>query len=312
MEQKTKRIKYDDARTLLRRCFRNSLFSSVPFDIWKDILDKTTVETTNTVVAITLTCRGFQDLVRFLQVNNLVLAKRYRRDGWIAQAKKCLENCVEQGNLDAKYCMADAYRFGGWGFEIDEYKGLCMFEELQTTGLFVVSWIVSEQPTGRPDISMIKDTFQIGEYYYYGSERGCAIPYYTIAANEGNEFAQYKLGIFYLDQQNLTLAIHWLYKSAAAGYVRAQTELYWLLYGNDIYHDYALLTAAAKQKHNDARKHLTNLHNNPAMMKWFIKKNKKIKKTLYLQYRSNSRRFLVFYILHVVQYRVFVKSHRLF
>lgn len=104
--------------------FRNQLFSRVPFDIWKDIIDKTTAETTDTIMIVTQTCKGFQDLVWYLQTNNLPLAKRYRRDGWIAQAKKCLESCVEQGNLDAKYCMADAYRFGGWGFQVDECKGM--------------------------------------------------------------------------------------------------------------------------------------------------------------------------------------------
>jgi hypothetical protein len=203
MEQKSKRIKYDDARSLLRRCFRNSLFSSVPFDIWKDILNKTTEETTNTIVTLTQTCRGFQDLVQFLQVNNLVLAKRYRRDGWIAQAKKCLENCVEQGNLDAKYCMADAKRFGGWGFEIDEMKGIEMLRELQSTGLFTLPWPVIPVVFEEQTLSALKDTFQIAEYHYYHDYNveedamgRYSTTYYKIAANEGNEFAQYKLGIF--------------------------------------------------------------------------------------------------------------------
>lgn len=112
MEQSTKRVRYDDARTLLRRCFRNQLCSQIPFDIWKNILITTTEDSTRVLGVVAQTCSAFRDLLSFLQQNNLPLAKAYRRDGQIKQAKMCLQNCVDSGNLDAKYHLADAVRHG--------------------------------------------------------------------------------------------------------------------------------------------------------------------------------------------------------
>lgn len=232
MEQQPKRIKYDDARSLLRRCFRNPLFSLVPFDIWKDILEKTTVQTTTTLVRITQTCKGFKDLVEYLQTNNLPLAKRYRRDGWITHAKKCLESCIENGNLDAKYCLLSAYMLGGWGYESNVGVANKMLREY-TDALYIFTPLCLST-TERPISEWIQE------------------------AVKGNEFVQFQLGLYYNNQGKRSLAIHWLFKSAVQGYAHAQYHYDSILYGGGTLYGGGIsknrfwLYAAAKQGHSDA------------------------------------------------------------
>jgi TPR repeat protein len=255
MEQSTKRVRYDDARTLLRRCFRNQLCSQIPFDIWKNILSKTTEDSTRVLGVVAQTCSAFRDLLSFLQHNNLPLAKAYRRDGQIKQAKMCLQNCVDSGNLDAKYHLADALvHDGGWGFSEDNKLGNEMFKELKNSdfdhhpSLFVFG---RRDKTDHQKALSLKDPFMIGEYYRTHGLPDIAIPYYIVAANNGNEFAQFHSGMYYFDEcGKIHLAILYLYKSASQGYANAQYQLYKAM-GEQSSH---WLIAARRQGHSCSNK----------------------------------------------------------
>lgn len=249
MEQSTKRVRYDDARTLLRRCFRNQLCSQIPFDIWKNILSKTTEESTRVLGVVAQTCSAFRDLLSFLQQNNLPLAKAYRRDGQIKQAKRCLQNCVDSGNLDAKYHLADSLRDGGWGFLADNNLAKEMFKELEDTGLYIdpFSWapLLSQDKVNDQKAFSFKDPFMIGEYYRVHGKEDIAIPHYIVAADNGNEFAQFRMGMYYHMKGKKHNAIQWFYKSAIQGYASAKFQLYMCM--GDGFH---LVKSAVRQGHN--------------------------------------------------------------
>lgn len=256
MEQSTKRVRYDDARTLLRRCFRNQLCSQIPFDIWKNILSKTTEDSTRVLGVVAQTCSAFRDLLLFLQQNNLPLAKAYRRDGQIKQAKTCLQNCVDSGNLDAKYHMADALRHGGWGFPDDNNLAKKMFKELEDTGYYVdpdglIFLFLMPGITGIVDDEKalsFNDPFMIGEYYRAHNMQHIAMAHYSVAADNGNEFAQFRIGMYYYGLGKIHTAIQWLYKSAIQGYAHAQYHFYKAM-GDQGGH---MKIAAIRQGHNRA------------------------------------------------------------
>jgi hypothetical protein len=258
MENSTKRVRYDDARTLLRRCFRNQLCSQIPFDIWKNILITTTEDSTRVLGVIAQTCSAFRDLLSFLQQNNLPLAKAYRRDGQINQAKMCLENCFRHDNLEATYHMAYAYYYGGWGVERDTKKAHEWFLELEKTGLYIYPSFMDKYSVPiyneKNPPTNTRDAFLNAEFYatnYGWGEGELTVSYYIIAANQGNEFAQFRLGLFYLTQGKRSLAIHWFFKSANQGYATAQFELA-RIYSESFKYpsDYSYLVNAARAQNN--------------------------------------------------------------
>lgn len=97
----------DQARSLLKNCFRNRLFSFVPYEIWKEIVCYSHL---NTICFLAQTCWGFKELVE--DVRSLDLALKYRREGDIDLALKYLQRCANCGCAKAMFHLGYALRRG--------------------------------------------------------------------------------------------------------------------------------------------------------------------------------------------------------
>lgn len=230
MQKSTKKIKYDDARSLLRQCFRNPLFTQVPFDIWKVIVYKTTEETARTIATLAQASKGFKEVARQLQTTRFSIAKMYRKEGQIRQAKKYIEECVNSGNLEAKHHFAYALLDGGWGFEKDKtLAGILFLDLYQQTRLYIHPNTNSHYVLNKDEIekSLLTsgDSYAIGEYYRIFESLQKAIPHYEIAAKQGNEFAQWRLGAYHLRFGKLIEGVYWYQRSAEQGFAAAQFDL---------------------------------------------------------------------------------------
>lgn len=245
----------EEARQLLKRCFKNHcLYSQIPFEIWKEIVNRTTLRSMECVAQ---TCRPFKKLVAVLRTNNFLFAKRCRKQDQIKMAKKHLQECVEDGNLEAMYHLACAFWDGGWGFEQDRHSALTLFHKLEDTGLYVRPFLTHDPRSSDDELGELLlasgDPYVIGQYYrIFKSDHKTANSFYEIAALCGNEFAQLQLCNYFLsiskyvfegsDDENFKLAKYWLFKSANQGNALAQFQ-----YGLFMNIDEFWISKAAKQ-----------------------------------------------------------------
>lgn len=244
MEKSIKKQKPNNShelRQLLKRCFKkHHLYSQIPFEIWKEIINRTTLKSMERVAQ---TCRSFKKLVAMLRTNNFLFAKRCRKEDQIKMAKKYLQECVEDGNLEAMYHLACAYWDGGWGYQQDRHSALALFHKLEDTGLYVRPFLRHDPSSSDDELGELLlasgDSYAIGQYYrIFKSDHKIANSFYEIAAKNGNEFAQLQLSIYFLSvskyifnataceekDENFNLATYWLFKSANQGNAIAQFQ----------------------------------------------------------------------------------------
>lgn len=114
-----KELSNNDSRPSLKNCFKNYLFSLVPYEIWRDILSNAD---SKSVVRLCQTCKGFNRAATNLQNSLLDLAKEHRKEDQIALASNCLQKSADFGNKTAMFYLGIAKLDGGWGFEKDAEK----------------------------------------------------------------------------------------------------------------------------------------------------------------------------------------------
>lgn len=240
MEQSTKRVRYDDARALLRRCFRNQLCSYVPYAIWRDIIVPHC--TPKTISLLLQTCKAFKELVDDIAENNVELAMLFRKEGQLGLAMKYLLQCANIGNGMAMYFLGNAYSHREWGVQVyDCYEGTKWYKKAAERGnIYAMVRFASNLKSGYGcpkdlDLSDIwakkvvlsNNLYAIGEYHYFGLDTdksyGKAFSYFVAAATKNintyeQSMAQHMCGYLMYSDQFYKEALEWYLKSASLGY----------------------------------------------------------------------------------------------
>lgn len=101
-----------ESRTQLKKCFKDALFSLVPFEIWLDIISSTKLKI---IFKVAQMCTGFKGLVDKYIKTNFRFALMCRQQLQMPMAKKCLELCAVNGNdPDAILHFVCAIESNGW------------------------------------------------------------------------------------------------------------------------------------------------------------------------------------------------------
>lgn len=106
----------EEARNLLKNCFKNALFSVVPFEIWRMIVVNADEKS---IALIARTCWGFKEIVEDLRNVLLEFACRFRKEDKIELALKYLKTSAACGNTKAMIRIGEALTESGWGLGID-------------------------------------------------------------------------------------------------------------------------------------------------------------------------------------------------
>lgn len=253
---------FEEARVLLRRCFKKPLYALVPYDIWKNFIF-VQVEDLKTLGVVAQLSRGSKCVVEEIRKNNMALAKRYRREGQIPMALKCLRSSAECNNPEALFELGWAYCNGGWGVPKNYEKGLGLYVDAAELGngkaVIEYGW---EAIALELDVSYaeewFKKGFNSGDLYarawcYFNAAAGVkrnyqkSISYYFAAALEQEiALAQFTLGEiyqdfdsqndddFYLDEEldaaiaqqpNLHTAFSWHMMAAKQGFYVSQKKI---------------------------------------------------------------------------------------
>lgn len=120
-----------EARSLFKNCFKSGFFLQVPFEIWKNVIF---VADLKSIGLLSQTCWGFKELIENVRESNIVVALRYRREGQIPHALKCLQRCAYFGNSFAMFHLGYGYWDGGWGLKRDPKQAVQWFKRAAEDG----------------------------------------------------------------------------------------------------------------------------------------------------------------------------------
>jgi TPR repeat protein len=232
-----------EARTVLRRCFGNTMFAFVPFEIWRDIVSEAEAII---VVRLSQTSKGFKELVDNLRKLLLEHALKYRREDKIERARIYILRCADIGNATAMFHVGYAYVHGGWGLMKDEEdeenveKGVEWFKKSAYCGngsamIYYARFQRSsyESYWWMAKAQALKDSYAVGHGHFFGigvpESKKTALHYFKLSAEEGSEHGQmmlfkclrYGYAVLPDEQQGF----YWLLKSAEQGFAQAQYEL---------------------------------------------------------------------------------------
>lgn len=198
----------EEPRVLLRKCFRNFLYALVPYDVWKNLIFAQVH--IKTLGAVTQLSQGSKCAVEEIRKNNMVLAKRYRREGQIPMALKCLQSSAECNNPEALFELGWAYSNGGWGVKKDSIMSIAYHEKAYKLGnaMAILSYASYYHPIMQNEAYHVDwyakafnsdDNYVRGYCYFYGlgtkrdykKAMSCLL---TAALQEDNMYAQFLLG----------------------------------------------------------------------------------------------------------------------
>lgn len=231
------RSRKNEAHSLHKSCFKNELFLLVPFEIWKDIVTSCDLKV---VGLLSQTCWGLRELVEDARDNNIEIALRYRREGQISRALKCLQTCVVHGNSMAMFHIGFAYLNGGWGLKKARNEATEWFKKAAERGsdagkaLYALRLICgdgafdSSNLWGRKALSS-GSSLAAGYCYYLGlgtlQDQKKAFALFELAAEGGDEYGQYMLGICYQRGDGVEVnykSLFWYSESARQGLSESQ------------------------------------------------------------------------------------------
>lgn len=228
MEEGQKRQK--SLRSRFRECFKPGVPQSlVPLDIWKRILLNTDPQSLG---GMAQTSKPFEEVVqKDIRVNNWELARRYRKEGQIRLALKCLKSCVDHNHPEATFQLGYAYKHGGWGVERNISLTLIYLNkaiELGNEHALVYHYFL--YGSDKLSTTKLTNAFALGVYHsrcLY--DRVTGFKYFEQSAKQGDEFGQYFLCCAYLQgdgtDKNTDRAVEWCIKSAEQGYGTPQLAL---------------------------------------------------------------------------------------
>lgn len=226
-----------EARTLLRECFKkSSLYSLVPFDIWKVVVARAALRSIGKVAQLS---RGFRELVRQLRRSDIRMALGYRKAGQIPLAKQCITSCAEHGNARAMLLLGIACTDGGWGYKGDnerrhywlkkaaeagEATGMALYARyLKFRSNEVTMW------TRKALSSENRIAIELCQLFNLGTIVITTRAFFLkIAAKNGDEVAQYWLGVHYEQKGDKESAFRWYFQAAEQGLAPAQYAVYYL------------------------------------------------------------------------------------
>lgn len=228
----------NEARSLLKKCFKNNVFYFVPFEIWLDIVRFADIET---ICLLAQTCWGFREAVENLRCMDLAL--RYRKEGEIANALSCLVKCARYGSSLAMFHLGYALCNGsGWGVKENETEGKEWFKKSVNRGNeAALAWYARCLHSGDSAVVDLwgkkalssNNSLAIGFCHYHGMgtprDFEMAFKYFSVSAEEGDEFGEYMLGDSYYFgegiEKNPEKALYWSLRSAEKGLCIAQLDV---------------------------------------------------------------------------------------
>lgn len=235
MQQKPK-----ETRSRLRKCFKKTIFSFVPLEIWKDVLFFADGKSLN---HISKTCWAFKELVECALQSIFNLALSFRKGNRIDLANEFLLKCAKNNHSTAMFHLGFAFMNTGWGVRTNSLKAadwikksaqrgnfaaMGQYAQLLGSGIIVPRDLAQSKFWGREALSS-KNSFAIGYCLYLGlgidSDKRKALSFFEIAAgdsNEPNEFAETWLGQCEADNNNLDKSFSWYLKAAEEGSASAQ------------------------------------------------------------------------------------------
>lgn len=99
-------------KKLLKQCFRNPLYASVPFEIW--LTDIVLNAELKVIFKLAQACFAFKELVDTQIKTNFRFALMCRQQLQMPMAKRCLELCANNGDPDAILHLMFAKESNGW------------------------------------------------------------------------------------------------------------------------------------------------------------------------------------------------------
>lgn len=230
----------NEARGLLKNCFRTMLFSIVPFEIWKDIVCYADAKS---ILKLSQTCWGFRALLEIVRDLYFEIALRYRREDQIPLALKCLQRCADCGNTLAMFHLGYACMDGGWGLKQDVKQaagwlkkaarggnaaGMAFFAHYLKDGCGVEKDMDQSAVWAQKALSS-NNSFAVGYCSRFGlrtsPDMGKAFSLFEVSAKEGDEFGQFWLGCCYMSDEigrNCGKSLYWFIKSAENGLAVSQ------------------------------------------------------------------------------------------
>jgi TPR repeat protein len=209
----------------------NGIQGHVPIEIWiRHILLVTDLQSLSNMAQ---TSKPFKEIVHEnVRINNWELARRYRKEGQIPLALKCLKSCVEHNHPEATFHLGYAYIKGGWGvgtYDCELSKEY--FNRALELGYERALVYLTDIQKFDPVAFNITDSFALGYFCFCHQDNYLtkAFQYFQDSAQKGDEFGQYYLGYMYFHElgteRNTFKAVEWFTRSAEQGHCVAQKAL---------------------------------------------------------------------------------------
>lgn len=211
----------------------------VPSDVWRYLLlPKVNLRTLGVVAQMSRTLKAF---VEELRSKNYAMARAYRCEGQIRLARKYLLECAEDEQAEAMFQLGYAYAFGGWGLKRDNEEAENWLQAAWAAGsergeyyyykiLPGQNW--QDSTFNRKRLSNSNDDLVRGLYFFKTGNVYVAHKIFLELAKQGDEFAQYQLGILlhgggggFGTERNVEDAVFWFTESAKQGFYAAQFYL---------------------------------------------------------------------------------------
>lgn len=267
-----------EPRSLLKACFRNKIFSFVPFEIWEEIVVDCDAKV---IFMISQTCWAFRSLIINAKEKYLQKALKLRIEGDIPLALKCVQFSANCGNSTAMFHLAYGYRYGGFGVKRDIKKATTWLRNASMSGsaagMAMYLYRLYYYEHGKDLETNLRDSwsqkalssddpFATGYCYWFNLgvsfDAVKALKCFEESAEKGNEFGQNYLGLVFFEGKgkiapSYEKSFYWYMKSAEQGLADSQYRvgfMYKLGQGCEKNIEMATLwmKKAANQKHSDA------------------------------------------------------------
>lgn len=235
----------------IKKSIKNgSVVYYIPFDIWKEFLNK--YVDAKSLTRLGETSSAFKELVESIYRSNVRIAWECRKEDQIPLARKFILACAENGNPEAMFHLGFALTYGGgWGFQQHDKQGRKWLRQsvklgnISALACYPYDWEPGcdvdyvREPNPMDDIDEIhnkimssNDNFAKGWWCFFAdndidSEDSVYLYFKNSAEGDNNEYGIYYLG-FCLDEgighARSYDCIALYKKSAMMGFAKAQRK----------------------------------------------------------------------------------------